>query len=1534
MRTSTNLATDPTRIPWPGAAWNNPGTSRVKDVTDLHLVREAYGPSGEPYKLLVGKLSGKEAYVLMASNGERMLLKDLQGNLVTDPREVESLVQVITGGHLVAGLPAVLPVILSGPALAAVVAAASVFTLSYLRATSEQDKTAAKNQFFAAINDAINKFPEEADAIIESVKTTLGTVLGQGEDFIKIMSSLVGSVLGRERPGENQKPQTPQPPPHATTSHSSISPTQRRATPPVPPQAAPTPTYTTPKTDISFGTNLTIPNTKPENLRENLSKVKKIFDRALQGTIGSHQDFVDLWNQLNKAYQDSVVLPENLRDPLPPGVTLTQLLVNYQQELIQRRVASLQSALSKDPKAVGAVRQQLEMLENFLHSKPGLQKSGVSAYARKLIELFEQVINRSTPSGVTGAPPAAEFNLAQVAQQIQSLGVKYPGLQTYLQDILRLPAEERWQKLQHLLNGTVSAPGMPPMGPDDQKLLKMVIEGLCNALGSTMFDSLQGKSLEQQLQGLSIAFVVGALTEGNLETRIDVFVANALAAGLEDYVRQLAGLDPAQSGLNNIINMLFGGGLGLGMNELAGLFFKSLSKPRPELVGGERGPYQIERTGNTYDKNKPMPMSAPSGGAGGGSITKYRLVYEISIKEYDGQPFNDDLMKEILELNGYNGQRRIPSNDDENDLFKLLKKYGHLESIRPIISSRQTLDANNLGQSVWNLGDSALLNSQITKFRQASQNIEEQFRLNKDEDLGDAIAALWAVADLAGLSPPYGNHAEFTKMMGDEVGKLLVGLCKKKNIKIPNDMGKLRDLLKDQGVSEATILMIADRLNLSRNINIERTNQGKVTFPFPENRFQRGRQAIETHPGPWLAGAAGIGLALQQIPQAFSSATQFIQHVSNDWNQVRDTNNLQSITNSEEWNKAQLALSSTGPNVVWLADYIPSGAIDKLFEWMPTLELDYKNALLKRGDVNEFRSPKVDLVQLKDGLADYPEVLKIINEKYSENTLEITDKNSAKEFYDLLNQIKKQIATSYAGDPEKSKNALAALNASLSKSVKYEGRIIDQSSWRAELDKNVPLINLISGLLVEGSSTARKVDLKKLPNDIKNALGIPLDREGFEAIEPRELLEAIRRTQPNPLVDFESSQQYQKLLDDWVGKGWVTRTSRGFQLIDAYDVEAKEQMKKAYREEAQKYLEGKTALGHKVLMDYTYSAANITGLNELIRSMTASNWDSSNPVGGRQQIVGVLNATEEEKTKFIQDSVNLFAGKLDELSENVQSSLDLEQRTLASNARTLFNDADLTLNGLRSQILISETITADNEQKFTDDLIKLRGDVIKISEEAIQNLQKKLKALQATQGKNSMLSELLNQEINKIQDFISQLQSKQAEMIAEINRTISDIPVRVQAHKNQNIAQENLVEAKLANEQREIERITRDYKDRRVDWNDRVAKLEDRERNNNPSVVTQGGSWVNTPQYINGFRLPPPDAGTLDEQVRKVVSELDIAGAFDPNAINIPGIGIDVKDSTKAREIISGYYKKFKKYDTGESPKLPPEGYRYQVPGQ
>lgn len=578
MRTSTNLATDPTRIPWPGAAWNNPGTSRVKDVTDLHLVREAYGPSGEPYKLLVGKLSGKEAYVLTASNGERMLLKDLQGNLVTDPREVESLVQVITGGHLVAG-PAV---ILSGPALAAVVAAASVFTLSYLRATSEQDKTAAKNQFFAAINDAINKFPEEADAIIESVKTTLGTVLGQGEDFIKIMSSLVGSVLGRERPGENQKPQTPQPPPHATTSHSSISPTQRRATPPVPPQAAPTPTYP-PPTEISFGTNKPIPNTS-QKPGENLSTWR--FKQAVEGTIGSHQDFVDRWNRLEGTYENLVALHENLRDPLPPGVTLTQLLVNYQQELIQRRVASLQSALSKDPKAVGAVRQQLEMLENFLHSTPGLQKSGVSAYARKLIELFEQVINRSTPSGVTGAPPAAEFNLAQVAQQIQSLGVKYPGLQTYLQDILRLPAEERWQKLQHLLNGTVSAPGMPPMGPDDQKLLKMVIEGLCNALGSTMFDSLQGKSLEQQLQGLSIAFVVGALTEGNLETRIDVFVANALAAGLEDYVRQLAGLDPAQSGLNNIINMLFGGGLGLGMNELAGLFFKSLSKPRLELVGG------------------------------------------------------------------------------------------------------------------------------------------------------------------------------------------------------------------------------------------------------------------------------------------------------------------------------------------------------------------------------------------------------------------------------------------------------------------------------------------------------------------------------------------------------------------------------------------------------------------------------------------------------------------------------------------------------------------------------------------------------------------------------------------------------------------------------------------------------------------------------------------------------------------------------------------------------------------------------------
>ncbi|MFN7882386.1 MAG: hypothetical protein ACK5PF_05155, partial [bacterium] len=531
--------------------------------------------------------------------------------------------------------------------------------------------------------------------------------------------------------------------------------------------------------------------------------------------------------------------------------------------------------------------------------------------------------------------------------------------------------------------------------------------------------------------------------------------------------------------------------------------------------------------------------------------------------------------------------------------------------------------------------------------------------------------------------------------------------------------------------------------------------------------------------------------------------------------------------------------------------------------------------------------------------------------KYSVNTLEITDENSAKEFYDLLNQIKKQIATSYADDPEKSKNALAALNASLSKSVKYEGRIIDQSSWRAELDKNVPLINLISGLRVEGSSTVRKVDLKKLPNDIKNALGIPLDREGFEAIEPRNLLEAIRRTQPNPLVDFESSQKYQKLLDDWVGKGWVTRTSRGFQLTDAYDVEAKEQMKKAYREEAQKYLEGKTALGHKVLMDYTYSAANITGLNELIRSMTASVWDSSNPVGGRQQIVGVLNATEEEKTKFIQDSVNLFAGKLDELSKNVQSSLNLEQRTLASNARTLFNDADLTLNGLSSQIVISETITADNEQKFTDDLIKLRGDVIKISEEAIQNLQKKLEALQATQGKNSMLSELLNQEINKIQDFITQLQSKQAQMIAEINRTISDIPVRVQAHKNQNIAQQAQELTRRIEDERNLITAWKATRDGLILAFNSVTTVE----NMGYIMYLANGTVSNYKSnalIINELYAPPPTELTLDDMVNTAYGRMaNVNGVGLPKELRSQFFDYSERElKAKLRE----YYSQFQKY--------------------
>lgn len=1557
MRTSTNLAIeDPTRIPWPGAAWNNPGTSRVKDVTGLRLVREAYGPSGEPYKLLVGKLSGKEAYVLTASNGERMLLKDLQGNLVTDPREVESLVQVITGGHLVAGLPAVLPVILSGPALAAVVAAASVFTLSYLRATSEQDKTAAKNQFFAAINDAINKFPEEADAIIESVKTTLGTVLGQGEDFIKIMSSLVGSVLGRERPGENQKPQTPQPPPHATTSHSSISPTQRRATPPVPPQAAPTPTYT-PPTEISFGTNKPIPNTS-QKPGENLSTWR--FKQAVEGTIGSHQDFVDRWNRLEGTYENLVALSENLRDPLPPGVTLTQLLVNYQQELIQRRVASLQSALSKDPKAVGAVRQQLAMLEKFLDSKPGLQKNGVSAYARTLIEQFEQVINRSTPSGVTGAPPAAEFNLAQVAQQIQSLGVKYPGLQTYLQDILRLPAEERWQKLQHLLNGTVSAPGMPPMGPDDQKLLKMVIEGLCNALGSTMFDSLQGKSLEQQLQGLSIAFVVGALTEGNLETRIDVFVANALAAGLEDYVRQLIQLDPEKSLPENMLNMLAAGGMGLAMDEFAKLLLNSIQKYRPQLVDGNvyraeegNGPQPWNNRISPELQNRPLPMVANPGGS---SPTAFqyndfltltrdgREVHVVLNVEYEGKK---ELLPGVITSTGNDLFFKWKGKDDKFMTKKIIPGNNTLEdtglSIFSVDRSRTGYDMPFPEADVENgsytedqlsrvLNKAPTLKANYGFIRTGGGsyiNILRRHGLLSDvQDMADE--ALFDVSEVSKLA----LSDEYMKPSTDEQRKAIAKFnAFAEKIKTKIEQGSM-----DVSDGLASLMAAADALNISPNYPSLgfSTLYGNKSIEFVE-------VWIATHKIPRPGNLVDLRrLLTKECKLSEERVNQMIFAIEED----RKRKNLPPLPKdpADEVNSQSVDILSSIKNN-HIAAWIIAGsagvyAITNAFKLAYDFWLSIQKGKTEGGTQDNLKFFQENVA----GQAWYIYAGTVFSTGSQRVTAQSENLVSGayEDFFTLFPTQKTAFDSAVTHARKNLEN--------LKNAAGYGGRT-DSNEGLQNLSENAPeeakdfAKNNIKELMASSSAVGgyfEKLETEELTLNIQSIKDEKLRKRLYDSLSPeqkatvnrnngsitltgKKWLDLITQSQPDPTSDFRDSPEYKDLQQTWVDNKWIKLNGDGsFTLVDPTNQGAISQIKAGYKSALQQHVNKRVQTGKDIVGQVIGDGlAPMVAYNELIpRGLGLQAMDWSNLTGVRNQASATLSQASQQIGVLIGANVEEFNKLVDTQASVQNTTLTQGENALSSQANTAYSNGMAALTELQTNEVSQLAGQNLNAEQITALYNKINTDIRNIETQYLTALRNAEQQLENETNGMKNIPKAKQDELNSIRGMMATFSAKIAEIATTTTTSYQNALSDRRSHQDTRISQDiarTTQQISISNQKQ------KDYNDARTQWNNRA------ENPANPTselyiIYTDSGSttWKNDiTGKINGFQLPVPtflEEGDLKKQVEFVYDELIKVGVLGEG---VNSNSIQVRDADKLKQKIEEFYQRFAIY--GAQPNTTPE---------
>lgn len=501
---------------------------------------------------------------------------------------------------------------------------------------------------------------------------------------------------------------------------------------------------------------------------------------------------------------------------------------------------------------------------------------------------------------------------------------------------------------------------------------------------------------------------------------------------------------------------------------------------------------------------------------------------------------------------------------------------------------------------------------------------------------------------------------------------------------------------------------------------------------------------------------------------------------------------------------------------------------------------------------------------------------------------------------------------------------------------------------KANLERHAKLLVPIAEYFTNITTEQYTLDLNKLTAEERKRLIDNLlepdkyfydQNKGTLMLTGKQWLELLHRSQPNLADAFLSSTEFKELKQTWADKGWIKLSpTNDLVLADPANVHVRNKMKQEFKEKLESYVEYKVRPGEIAFTGVGESIGMLANLNETGLRTLLENTDWSNTSGTRNNIFALLLALQDTKQKQISATVNNFNSQIDNMAGTASTTLTTVEQSYVEGANQAYNLALATQQKITSSM---RDLNAGSP-RFNTDIAKIEAEISSLSRfsTTIRSYRTSLlesRELGGTTNKN--IPQVVSDALSEMNRLETQIRAMQTQLTTELNRKKDiattqqqTVETQQQTVETQRIAQQNLDQSKFANEQREIERITRDYKDRRVDWNDRVAKLEDRERNN-PSMVTQGGSWVITPQYINGFRLPPPDAGTLDEQVEDVVKRLVKVGAFDPNAINIPGIDIDVKDSTDAREIIRQYYLKFKKYDTGEPPKLPPD-HGYQVPGQ
>lgn len=281
---------------------------------------------------------------------------------------------------------------------------------------------------------------------------------------------------------------------------------------------------------------------------------------------------------------------------------------------------------------LGRLQQRLETVYRPLRMA-GLYQGGLSHPVAQQVGQW-----RSNFESKLNAPGAVRTNQADSAVTPSAGGLQTPTLQTptlqtqvqqaqarvsdwgrTLQQVQSLPANatgaERQQVLAQvqqaggalqralaqpevtaLLGRAVrAAQGGPPLPPEDDKLLTALLNGVSNALASSVGDAVQGALTGQpvdpqrQVQGAMLAFVVGMAVPNAANSLVYNATSNAVSGGLETWLRQAAGVDPNDP--NAVLaNMLFGAGLGV----VADGIFKALSRaiggpPAAQVAGGDTG---------------------------------------------------------------------------------------------------------------------------------------------------------------------------------------------------------------------------------------------------------------------------------------------------------------------------------------------------------------------------------------------------------------------------------------------------------------------------------------------------------------------------------------------------------------------------------------------------------------------------------------------------------------------------------------------------------------------------------------------------------------------------------------------------------------------------------------------------------------------------------------------------------------------------------------------------------------------------------